>query len=104
MKKVKRYYSEYIRHCLRFYVSTMNIGKTPRFRTDVDRNNWMACHSVVKNLDDTTRKIVCELYDRGDTLSYKVYNLAAETNTQQDDIWNLIANLERTIAKKRGLL
>lgn len=101
---MRRYYTEYVRHCIRFYITTLDIGTVPRFNTEVDKNNWMACHSVLKNFNSKNMDIVCEVYSRGDTIPDKVYNLAKEANIEQDYIWNLLASLERDIAKKRGLL
>ena len=101
---MKRYYADYVRHCLRFYVMTLDVGTTPRFNTEVDKNNWAACHAVVKNLDDTTTEIVREIYSTGDTIPDKIYHLAKDMKISQDSIWNTINALERNVAKKRGLL
>lgn len=101
---MKRYYADYVRHCLRFYVMTLDVGTSPRFNSDVDRNNWSACHAAVKNLDDKTMSIVREIYCPGDTIPDKIYHLAKELKVNQDSIWNIINTLERNVAKKRGLL
>ena len=101
---MKRYYADYVRHCLRFYVMTLDVGTTPRFNTEVDKNNWTACHAVVKNLDDKTTDIVREIYGPGDTIPDKIYNLAKASKQNQDYIWNIVNTLERNVAKKRGLL
>ena len=101
---MKRYYADYVRHCLRFYVMTMDMGTSPKFNTEVDRNNWAACHAIVKNLDNKTIDIVRDIYGPGDTIPDKIYHLAKMRNVNQDSIWNIINNLERAVAKKRGLL
>ena len=76
---MKRYYADYVRHCLRFYVMTMDIGTPPKFNTDVDKYNWAACHAVVKNLDDKGKDIVREIYSPGDTIPDKIYHMAKES-------------------------
>ena len=101
---MKRYYADYVRHCLRFYVMTMDVGTSPRFNTAVDKNNWAACHAVVKNFDHKTIDIVREIYSPGDTIPDKIYQLAKTLKMNQDDIWNMVNALERNVAKKRGLL
>ena len=101
---MKRYYADYVRHCLRFYVTTLDVGTSPKFNTDVDKNNWAACHAVVKNFDDKTMVIVREIYGPGDTIPDKIYHLAKELKVTQDSIWNIVNTLERNVAKKRGLL
>ncbi len=101
---MKRYYADYVRHCLRFYVMTVDVGTAPKFNKDVDKNNWLACYSVLKNTDPKTLEIVKEIYRPGDTIPDKVYNLSKELKIPQDTIWNLINTLESNVAKKRGLL
>lgn len=104
MNKLKRYYAEYVRHCLRFYVMTLDMGTSPRFNTEVDKNNWMACHLVMKTIDPKTLEVIKEIYRPGDTIPDKVYHLSKELKVPQDTIWNTVNTLERNIAKKRGLL
>ena len=101
---MKRYYADYVRHCLRFYVMTLDIGTSPRFNTQVDKNNWVACQAATKNLDDKTMEIVREIYSPGDTVPDKIYHLAKRLNVHQDYIWNIVNALESNVAKKRGLL
>lgn len=104
VNKLKRYYAEYVRHCLRFYVMTLDMGTSPRFNTEVDRQNWMACHFVMKNIDAKTLEVIKEIYRPGDTIPDKVYHLARNLKVSQESIWNIINTLERNIAKRRGLL
>ena len=101
---MKRYYADYVRHCLRFYAMTLDVGTSPRFNTEVDKNNWVACHAVVKNLDHKTIEIVREIYGPGDTIPDKIYHLSKTLGLTQDYIWNIVNTLERNVAKKRGLL
>ena len=102
--KLKRYYAEYVRHCLRFYVMTLDVGSCPKFNTEVDKNNWVACHLSVKHIDPKTMEVIKEIYRPGDTIPDKVYHLSKEMRVSQDSIWNIINTLERNVAKKRGLL
>jgi hypothetical protein len=101
---LKRYYTEYVRHCLRFYVRTLDIGSTPRFKTDVDKQNWVACDNCVTKLDAKTLELIKELYRPGDTIADKIYNLAREYRIPQDTIWTTINTLEHNIAKRRHLI
>lgn len=101
---MKRYYADYVRHCLRFYVMTMDMGTSPRFNTEVDRNNWAACHAAMRKFDNNTLDIVREIYGPGDTIPDKIYNIAKRLRVDQDSIWNIVNALERDVAKKRGLL
>ena len=103
---MKPYYSEYVRHCLRFYIMTLDEGKGghPIFKSDIDRENWFACHQVLKDYSQSNMEIVAEIYRPGDTIADKIYQMAKIRRINQDTIWGLINATERKIAKKRGLL
>ncbi len=103
---MKPYYSEYVRHCLRYYIKTLDDGNGghPIFANDVDRENWSACYHVLKNYSQKDMDIIAEIYRPGDTMADKIYLLAKNRQVSQDTIWSLINTIERKIAKKRGLL
>ena len=103
---MKPYYSEYIRHCLRYYVKTLDEGKGghPIFNSDADRENWIACHVVLKNYSLENMDVISEIYRRGDTIPDKIYMLSEMKKIPQDKLWSLINVTERKIAKKRGLI
>ena len=106
VNNLKPYYSEFVRHCLRYYIKTLDEGQGghPIFRSDADRENWSACYHVLKDYSQNTFDIVAEIYRPGDTISDKVYLLSQTKRMPQDTIWNIINATERKIAKKRGLL
>lgn len=97
----KPFYSEYVRHCLRFYTRNLQLS---RFKTEVDRNNWNACAVVFKEYSDRDRDIIVLVYGNFDTLSDNVYETAKKYNINQGIIWDMMKDVERKIAKKRGLL
>lgn len=103
---MKPYYSEYVRHCLRYYIKTQDegCGGHPIFKTDSDKANWSACYHVLKDYSQSNLDIIFEIYRPGDTIADKIYLLAKNMRINQDKIWTLINNTERKIAKKRGLL
>ena len=95
------YYSEYVRHALRFY--TRNLQR-PTFKTDVDKNNWCSCESVLKSYSERDREILVAVYGGYDTLSDNVYETAKKFEINQNIIWDKMKEVERKIARKRGLL
>lgn len=103
---MKPYYSEYVRHCLRYYVKTLDEGNGghPIFKSEADKANWGACYHVLKEYPQSHFDIVCEIYRPGDTIADKIYMMAKNRRVSQDTLWGLINNTERKIAKKRGLL
>ena len=103
---MKPYYSEYVRHCLRFYIMTLDEGKGghPIFKSEVDKANWSACYHVLKDYSEDNMDVIAEIYRPGDTISDKIYQMAKNKRVHQDTLWGLINATERKIAKKRGLL
>lgn len=94
-------YTEYVRHCLRFY--SRNLGLT-RFRSDIDRQNWTACSDVIESYGDRDRDIIVMVYGEYDTLADNVYNVSKKLGINQYIIWDMMKDLERKIALKRGLI
>lgn len=95
------FYSEYVRHALRFY--TRNLSQ-PHFRSEVDKNNWFACASSFKNYSDRDRDILVAVYGGYDTLADTVYETAKKHSINQSIVWDLMKEVERKIAKRRGLI
>ena len=103
---MRPYYSEYVRHCLLYYVKTQDEGKGghPIFNSDVDRENWSACYSVLKHYPKENMDIIMEIYRPGDTTADKIYAMAKARGVTQGRYWNLVNLTERKIAKRRGLI
>lgn len=97
---MKTYYSDYTRHCLRFYCR----HRDPTFHNNADKKNWQACHKAFETLDEKKREMLIAIYADRDTVPDNVYQMSVRFNCKQDEIWSLIAELERRVAKKRGLL
>ena len=97
----RAFYSDYVRHCLRFYTR----HESPKFfRTESDKLNWNACDEVFKTLSDDEKELLYEIYRSADTLADNIYVTSESRDIPQEDIWSLIARIENRIAKKRGIL
>ena len=101
---MKRHYSNFVRHCLRKYVETLEIGTAPKFDTEVERENWLCCHNVVSALSAGNQKLVQTLYGPGDTLPDKIYHIAQARKMSQAPLWKLVDDVEYKIAKQRGMI
>ena len=97
----KPYYTEYVRHCLRFYAR--NPVKA-RFNSLVDKANWYACHRAIEHYSDRDKDILIRVYSGYDTLADNVYEAAKFYNIDQNIIWDLIKEFEHKVAKKRELI
>lgn len=100
------YYSEYIRHAMRFYArSVINSRQAqPFFKSDVDKKNWQSCHNALKDYSDSDKDILISVYAGFDTLPDEVYQTAEKHKINQNIIWDMMKEFERKCAKKRGLL
>ena len=96
----RAFYSEYVNHCLRFYARHTN----PKFNSDADKQNWKACESAIGSFSDKEQVMLLGIYRGDESVPDKVYQLAHENGVKTDTIWKLINELERKVAKRRGLL
>ena len=103
---MKPHYSEFVRHCLRYYVLTLDEGKGdhPVFKSNAEKENWRACYTVLKDYSEGDMEIISHLYRPGDTVPDKIHQLSALKRIPQDTIWHLVSTTERKVAQKRGLI
>lgn len=97
---MKTFYSDYVNHCLRFYSRHTD----PEFRSEADKLNWLACKEALAEFNEKDRETLTTIFREGDTIPDNVYQMAKSLNTKQDGIWRLVSDLERKVAKKRGLI
>ena len=97
----KPYYSDYVRHSLRFY--TRNLALTS-FKNDVDKKNWYACHNAIKDYSEEDKNILISVYSGYDTLPDEVYKASTKYHINQNKIWDMMKYFERKVAKRRELL
>lgn len=95
------YYSEYVRHALRFYCRNQ---KPLCFKTDADKANWNACASAIKSYSDRDYGILMMVYGDRDTLADNVYNASKRYGVNQNIIWDMMKDFERDVARARGLV
>ena len=101
----KPFYTDYVRHALRFYAKNGGTtGHPPTFNTEADKNNWYACHNAIKGYSDRDKEMLLRVYYGYDTLADNVYNTAEDNQIHQNYIWDLIKEFERKVAKRRGLM
>lgn len=95
------FYSEYVRHCMRFYARNTD---RPRFNSEVDEKNWCACDRAMLNFNERDTRILLRVYGWYDTLADNVYEVAKADHLDQGIIWDIIKDFERIVARERGLI
>lgn len=98
----RTFYTDYVRHSLRFY--SRHSITTPPFKSEVDKQNWWSCHNAFESYPDETKQILLAVYSGHDTLPDEVYNASNKYRVEQNWIWDMMKDVERKVAKKRGLV
>lgn len=95
------YFTDYTRHCMRFYARHPDKS---RFASKADKEDWFACQRAMVFYSPEEKEMLLQVYARRDTLEDNVYEVAKEHHVDQNVIWSLLGDLDRTVAKERGLL
>jgi hypothetical protein len=72
--------------------------------THADELNQQVCIQVCSEFDNNTQMILREIYSFDSILSVSVSNAARKYAIKTNDLWTLIAKVERRFAKLRGLI
>lgn len=97
----KKYYSEYVRHAIRFYSRHL---ENPTFNSIAAQKNWIVCDTVLNHYFPRYKEVLISVYKPFDTMGDNVYQASRQYNIPQDNIWTMMDELERLIAVERGLL
>lgn len=97
----KPFYTDYVRHALRFYSRNLT---QPLFKKEVDKENWLACHNVISGYSERDKDILTYVYGSYDTLADNVYTMAKKYSINQSIIWDMMKEFECKIAEERELL
>lgn len=94
----RMYYTDYARHCLRFYARYPD--KT-EFNTEVERLDY---ESAEKALTQTPYRFeLLQIYTGRDTFSDEVFNASVRYDFDLNELWKLTEQVEYAVAKARGL-
>ena len=97
----KKYYSEYVRHALRFYARNL---EEPTFNCIATQKNWNACDTILNTHFPRYKGMLISVYKPFDTMGDNVYETAKKWNIPQETIWTMMDELERLVAQERGLI
>ncbi len=103
---MRTHYAEYVKHALRFYTkSRMNASsEQPHFKTEADKKNWVACQSALNTYSDEERDMFMTLYTIVSPFPEAVKMAAKDCHMEQNHVWSLANDLEKKVAKRRGLI
>ena len=100
--KTRCYYTDYVNHAIRFYLSTPErLDMTGKRKADME--NWIAVQSVWHFLKEDDRQVLTEVYRSHHRITEGVRIYCEKTGMDEQKLWNMITKVSAMIAKRRGL-
>ena len=101
--KTRCYYTEYVNHMIRFYLTTPETLKTDGKRS-ADIANWLAVQAGLRKLNEEHRQQVIEVYRKDYRLPKAVELYCQENELDEYQVWKLLTKASSIIARERGLI
>lgn len=101
--KTRCYYTDYVNHMIRFYLSTPSTLKMDGKR-HADIENWLAVQDVWRKLTEEDRFTVETIYSLHYRVPEGVRIYCEKTGADPYKTWVLVTKTSAHIAKRRGLI
>ena len=101
--KTRCYYTDYVNHAIRFYLSTPDTLRMEGKRK-ADMENWIAVQAVFHVLKPEDKQVLTEVYRAHHRLSEGVRIYCKNSGADEKKTWILITKISAAIAKRRGLV
>lgn len=98
------HYTEYVAHVLRWYAKTISESDKPVFSSDADAKNWDACRMALNDYSPTECETFIAIYTKNFSFVDVISTIAKERELDVNLLWKKTKNLERKVAKLRGLI
>jgi len=101
--KTRCYYTDYVNHMIRFYLSCPeSVQTTGKRRSDIE--NWIAVQGVLHGLTVDNREKVVKIYGMHHNLPKAVDMYCQGTGADYYQTWQLLTKVSALIARRRGLV
>ena len=102
--RFKRYYTDYVNHMVRFFLSTKEVLELDgKKRCDIE--NWVAVQSVYALLSDEDKSMIRVLFGNTEERFEVLVNTWSATKcVPVQDVWVKVQRFTKDIATRRGLL
>ena len=101
--KTRCYYTDYVNHAIRFYLSTPDTLHMEGKRK-ADMENWIAVQSVFHVLKPEDKQVLIDVYKAHFRLPEGVRIYCEKTGADERKTWVLVTRVCAAIAKRRGLV
>ena len=95
-------YTHYAGNAMKWYFR--HPEKPERFSSAANEQNWETCARLVAECDSAMVEIIREVYLSADTVGDAVYEAAKRRGINQENIWTMLAMIEKRFARERGLI
>lgn len=100
--KTRCYYTDYVNHMIRFYLTTPEtLQMEGKRKADID--NWIAVQDVFRKLPDADKATLTDIYKTHYKVQEGVKLYCQKTGADPVKIWVLVTKTSATIARRRGL-
>ena len=101
--KTRCYYTDYVNHAIRFFLSTPEtLRMEGKRRADIE--NWVAVQAVFHCLPDNDRQVLEGVFKAHYKVQEGVRIYCDETGADPNRVWVLVTKTSAAIAKRRGLV
>ena len=101
--KTRCYYTDYVNHMVRFYITCPDVITTAGKRK-ADIENWMAVQAVFHALKPEEKQVLTEIYNSHYRLTEGVRIYCKEHSANERKTWIFVTKVCAAIAKRRGLV
>lgn len=103
--KVRCYYTDYVNHMIRFYLSTPEgLDLQKRHYTASSIANWSAVQMVFHRMSEQEAELVKGVFSCGHYLPKAVEEYCKKNGGEPDDVWKVLTKVNSKIARVRGLM
>ena len=102
-RRTKFYFTEYVNHAIRFYLSTPE--RVPvEGKSSASLQNWMAAQSVIYRLPEKDQEVIRAVFAKQRAVPESVDTYCQETGADKAEVWNLVVRTVYRVARVRGLV
>ena len=97
----RTYYSDYVGHMMRQYIRLKDSDET--IAEGPTEQNVNVCGLILDGLPENERTMLTQIY-ANKVIANEIEGIAESQGLRPQNIWAIVKNFEREIAKERGLL
>ena len=103
--KTRCYYTDYVNHMIRFYLSTpdgLDLRKRDYSASSIE--NWSSVQMVFNRMGTDDKELVKNVFGCGHYLPKAVEEYCKKTGAKSDDVYRVLSRINAKIARVRGLM